>query len=423
MKTAVIGAGIVGVTTAYELALLGHEVSVFERQGTVAADGSFGNAGVVNPGHVLPWAVPGLAKSLLRAWLSADAPLKLSSSQALRHASWLWRSCRAGDAHTSVQNQRALRNLAQFSRDRLLALTRELHLDFDQMPGYLILLRTERELQALNPHLALLRDMGVALTLVDAARCRQLEPALNASTTLHAAVHIPHDGVGNCRQFAHLLKAQAQSLGATFHFGSGVQKLAAGARPSVLMADGSNPSFDAVVLCTGAHANTLLAGLGAKLPMVSVHGYSVTAPFRHFDEHGQPGPHAALLDEQQGVTLSRLGQRMRVSGAFEFGGDATQMAPAALARLYRVLDDWFPGAAVVREAQHWKGACATLPDGPPVLGESGAAGIWLNLGHGAHGWTLACGSARVLAERISGRPAPLDVARFGAARFGAARFR
>jgi D-amino-acid dehydrogenase len=416
MKIAVIGAGIVGVTTAYELALLGHGVSVFERQGTVASDGSFANAGVVNPGHVMPWAVPGMAKDLWRAFLGANAALSLTASQALRHAPWLLRSWRASEPAVAAQNQRALRQLALFSRDRLLELTRKLHLDFDQMPGYLILLRTEADLNAMSGQLALLRDMGVAHHVIDAARCRQLEPALHAPTALHAAVHIPHDGVGNCRQFAHLLKAQAQSLGATFHFGSAVRKLIAGAQPGIVKTDGSTQNFDAVVVCTGAAANGLLAGLGAKLPLVSVHGYSVTAPFRHFDEHGQPGPHAALLDEQQGITLSRLGQRMRVAGAYEIGGDPAHMAPAAIARLYRVLDDWFPGAALVREAQHWKGACATLPDGPPVLGESGAPGIWLNLGHGAHGWTLACGSARVLAERISGRPAPLDVARMGIGR-------
>jgi D-amino-acid dehydrogenase len=416
MKIAVIGAGIVGVTTAYELALLGHAVSVFERQGTVASDGSFANAGVVNPGHVMPWAVPGVAKDFWRAFLGANAALSLTASQALRHAPWLWRTWRASEPTTAAQNQRALRQLALFSRDRLLELTRNLQLDFDQMPGYLILLRTEADLKALAGQLALLREMGVAHDVIDAARCRQLEPALHAPTALHAAVHIPHDGVGNCRQFAHLLKAQAQSHGATFHFGSAVRKLVAGAQPSIVKADGSTQNFDAVVVCTGAAANGLLVGLGAKLPLVSVHGYSVTAPFRHFDEHGQPGPHAALLDEQQGITLSRLGQRMRVAGAYEIGGDPAHMAPAAIARLYRVLDDWFPGAALVREAQHWKGACATLPDGPPVLGESGAAGIWLNLGHGAHGWTLACGSARVLAERISGRAAPLDVARMGISR-------
>nr|MBP6765622.1 FAD-dependent oxidoreductase [Rubrivivax sp.] len=123
-----------------------------------------------------------------------------------------------------------------------------------------------------------------------------------------------------------------------------------------------------------------------------------------------------VLDDKHRVTISRLGQRVRVAGGAELGGPPTRQRMAALRTLYRVLDDWFPGAALAREAQHWKGARPMLPDGPPVLGASGAPGVWLNLGHGASGWTLACGSARVLAEAIAGREAPLDVSRLGLAR-------
>jgi D-amino-acid dehydrogenase len=115
------------------------------------------------------------------------------------------------------------------------------------------------------------------------------------------------------------------------------------------------------------------------------------------------------MDERYKVAISRLGRRIRVAGSAEIGGHLDYLAEAPLRTLYRVLDDWFPGAVIARDAQHWKGARPMLPDGPPVLGESGAAGVWLNLGHGSSGWALACGSARVLAERMSGREAPLDM--------------
>jgi D-amino-acid dehydrogenase len=140
-----------------------------------------------------------------------------------------------------------------------------------------------------------------------------------------------------------------------------------------------------------------------------VYGYSVTAPLRHDDQHLHYEPRAALMDERYKVAISRLGQRIRVSGMAELGGHLDDMPAAPLRTLYRTLDDWFPGAASTREAQHWKGARPMLPDGPPVLGASGAPGVWLNLGHGGSGWALACGSARVLAEQISGREAPLDI--------------
>jgi D-amino-acid dehydrogenase len=126
-----------------------------------------------------------------------------------------------------------------------------------------------------------------------------------------------------------------------------------------------------------------------------------------------PGPRTALMDERYKVAISRLGQRVRVAGGAEIGGHTLKHSAAALATLYKVLDDWFPGAALVREAQHWKGARPMLPDGPPVLGASPAPGVWLNLGHGSSGWTLACGSACVLADLVSGRRPPIDLSRLG----------
>jgi D-amino-acid dehydrogenase len=417
MKVAVIGAGIVGICTAFELASLGHQVSVFERQGSVASEGSFANAGVIKPSLALPWARPGLGHKLAQALFSADAQIQLTSKTVLRHWPWLLRSWRSSRSPELASNHRALRDLALFSRDRLLALTRNLRLDYEQMPGHLILLRGASDLAAAQPGLALLRELGVAHDVIDPNRCRHFEPALQEGTPLHAAIHFAQDGVGNCRQFAQLLKAQTQDLGATFHFGAQVRKLAPGAQPGLVLADGKSEAFDAIVVCAGVQANTLLARLGAKLPLLPVHSYSVTAPLRHFDGHASPGPRAALHDERFGVTISRLGLRVRVSGGFEIAGGQEQMAEPTLSRLYRVLDDWFPSAALTREAQHWKGAQPVLPDGLPVLGESGAPGIWLNLGHGGNGWTLACGSARVLAECISGRAAPVDTARLTLARW------
>jgi D-amino-acid dehydrogenase len=416
MKVAVIGAGIIGVTTAFELATQGHAVSVYEQQGSVAADASFAHSGLIHAGHIQPWPQPGLTGRLLYGLVGRDPALPLRASTALRHLPWLWRSTRSSQPAAFQTGHRALHALAQFSRDHLLALTRRLNLDYEQMPGYLILLRHGRDLAAAQPTLARWRDLGVPHDLLDAAHCRHFEPALDAGAHLHAGVHLSQDGVGNCRQFAQVMKAQAQALGVTFHFGARVAQLLPGSPASLVLADGSRPAFDAVVVCTGAAANALLVRVGAKLPLLAMYGYSVTAPLRHFDGHASPGPRAALHDAQLGVTISRLGQRVRVSGGAEIAGSATHMASGTLSRLYQVLDHWFPAAAATREAQAWKGAQPMLPDGLPVLGESGAAGVWLNVGHGSSGWTLACGSARVIAERLSGRRAPLDVSGFAVSR-------
>ena len=416
MRVAVVGAGIVGVTSAYELAALGLEVTVFERRGSVAAESSFANAGVVAPGYVTPWAAPGMPWQVLRRLFGADAPVRLAGLGALAQAPWIWRWWRACHPQVHAANRAAMQRLAHFSRERLLELTRTLHLDYDQMPGYLVLLRTERDLALAQHGLGLLREWGVTHHVVDAERCRVIEPGLHPDTALHAAIQLPQDGVGNCRHFAHLLKAEAMRLGARFRFNADVRAMTPGMQPEITTGDGRKHTFDAVVVCAGAQANDLLASIGLKLPLAPIHGYSVTAPLRHVDGHPQPGPRAALMDERYKVAISRLGQRIRVAGGAEIGGRLDRLDPAPLATLYRVLDDWFPGAAVTRDAQHWKGARPTLPDGPPVLGESGAPGVWLNLGHGSSGWALACGSARVLAERLAGREAPLDTSGLTVAR-------
>jgi D-amino-acid dehydrogenase len=412
LRIAVIGAGIVGVTTAYELVAAGHEVTVFERRGSVASETSFANAGVVAPGYVTPWAAPGMPWKVMRHLLGRHAPVRLHGLGAWAQLPWIWRWWRACRPAIYATNRAAMQRLARFSQERLNELTQALQLDYEQRRGYLVLLRGERELAMARGGLKLLAEVGVAFELLDAERTRALEPGLNRETALRAAIHLPNDGVGNCRHFAHLLKAEAQRQGARFRFDETVLKVVAGHAPAVLTA-AAEERFDGVVLCSGVESNTLLRPLGLKLPLLPVYGYSVTAPLRHVDGHPDLGPRAALMDEKYKVAVSRLGQRVRVAGSAELGGSPTRFNGSALKTLYRVLDDWFPGAAVQPQAQAWKGARPMLPDGPPVLGASGAAGVWLNLGHGSSGWALACGSARVLAEQIGGRPAPIDLTALG----------
>jgi D-amino-acid dehydrogenase len=278
----------------------------------------------------------------------------------------------------------------------------------------------------------------------DAAGCASIEPALHANTPLHAGIHLPDDEIGNCRQFAHLLRGEAQSRGVRFRFHAEVERIVPGRAPQLVLQpaagdetgplttiDSSRTGFvptqpmvlppatetvDAVVVCAALGSHALLAPHGLRLPMTPVYGYSVTAPLREQDPHAERGPRSGVMDERYKVAISRLGSRIRVAGSAELGGMLTQHNSAALDTLYKVLDDWFPGAARLTQAQPWKGARPMLPDGPPVLGRSGIEGVWLNLGHGSSGWALACGSARVVADAMASRPPPVDTAVFGVER-------
>ena len=430
MRIAVIGAGIVGVTTAYELARDGHAVTVFERRSSVAEETSFANAGVVAPGYVTPWAAPGMPAKVLRHLLSRHAPVRLAWPMAPGQLRWLWRWWRACRAPVFAANRAQMYQLARYSQQRLHTLSQDLQLQHEQASGYLVLLRSAQALHSARAGLKLMADLGVDFHLVDAARARGIEPGLNPATALHAAVHLPADEVGNCRLFAQAMRAQAQRLGAVFQFQHTVLGLtpgvSAGSTPGSLTVVQHRPtgstgapqaqSFDAVVVCAALGSTALLRPLGLRLPLLAVHGYALTAPLRVVEGHPALGPHAGVMDEKYKVAISRLGQRVRVAGRAELGGRPDSMNPANLQTLHKVLDDWYPGCAQLAQAQRWKGARPMLPDGPPVLGASGAPGVWLNLGHGSSGWALACGSARVLADQIAGQPPAIDVSGFNLAR-------
>lgn len=432
MKIAVIGAGIVGVTTAYELATDGHEVTVLERRASVASETSFANAGIIAPGYVTPWAAPGMPGKVAKGLFSAHAAVRLAAPPGPAMAGWLWRWWRACDKARYEANRRRMHRLAHYSRARLREVAKHLSLDYEQAQGFMVLLRGARELALARPGLALLAELGVPFHLIDADKARALEPGLNAEMELRAAVHLPGDEVGNCRQFAHLLRHEAQKLGVQFRFQRVVQAIVPGAQPQVrhvgepddapmtgfvpeAEAAGvlETEAFDAVVVCAANDSAPLLAPLGVKLPLQAVYGYSITAPIRIREGYPEIGPKAGLMDERYKVAISRLGQRLRVAGSAEIGGRLDDLREKPLATLYKVLDDWFPGAARISQVQQWKGARPMLPDGPPVLGESGAAGVWLNLGHGSSGWALACGSARVLADRLVRREAAIDLEGLG----------
>ncbi len=414
MNIAIIGAGIVGITTAYELAADGHQVTVFERQSTAAAETSFANAGVVAPGYVTPWAAPGMPGKVARYLLRRHAPIKLGLPLRPHELAWMWHWFKACKLEVYLANRARMQRLAFYSRDRLHTITQALRLEYDRSDGYTVLLRSAQDAAMVEPGLQVLRDAGVRFERLDAEATRRVEPALNADMRFHGAIHLPDDEVGNCRQFGMLLKNEAQRLGVHFVFGTSIDAIQPGPPVQLRLAgSGAVHAFDALVCCAGLASTQLLKPLGLALPMAAVHGYSITAAIR------EPlnAPRSAVMDERYKVAISRLGQRVRVAGSAEIGGPAERQRDTSIQTLYKVLHDWFPGAAhMASGVQVWKGARPMMADGPPVLGASGVNGIWLNTGHGSSGWALSCGSARVLADQIAGRTPEIDTEGLGIAR-------
>jgi D-amino-acid dehydrogenase len=440
MRIAVIGAGIVGVTTAYELAQDGHEVAVFERNGSVAAGASFAHAGIVAPACVLPWTLSGKPRG-------GQWPVQLDTWSERARLAWAWKEWRSRGASIERAPMLALHQLAAFSQRRLHELRRHLRLDYERSEGLLMLLRTADELAQVQPMLAKLGGLGIKHSALDADGCRKAEPGLNVEAPLHAGIYLPDAEIGNCRQFANLLRAAAQRLGVRFRYHTDVRQITPGPQPQVtrlyappedkpaassthdprdddegaptqpMAFEAVTERFDAVVVCAALGAGPLIAPLGLALPMAAVYGYSITAPMRRDEQHPELGPRAGVIDQHRQVAITRIGARIRVSGTSELGGTPTQHNPAALDALYKVVHDWFPGVARLAHALPWKGLRPTLPDGRPAVGPSPAPGVWLNLGHGAHGFALACGSARMLADLLAGREPAVVVDPFSPLRF------
>lgn len=422
MKIAIVGAGVIGVTTAFELACDGHEVTVFERNSSVAVESSFANAGILAPGYVAPLAMPGVPAQVLKQLFSRHAPVKIKLPLTRAELAWIGHWHRACKLDTYLSTRSRMQALASYSHDRLHAITEHLALEYEHNEGLLVLLRSEKDAKLIQPSLQMMHESGLPFQTISVSEARLIEPALNPDNDFFGAVHMPGDAVGNCREFTLLLKSEAQELGVKFELNANVTSISYSNGATLNIANEDHPRhFDAIVMCAGMASAELLKPilkpLRRRLPLIPVYGYSISAAIR------EPlnAPRSAVIDERCKVAISRLGNRVRVAGSFEIGGSLNNKQVSAISTLYKVMQDWFPGAAHISSmgasVTEWKGTRPMLPDGSPVIGASGIPNIWLNLGHGDSGWALSCGSARVLADLIAKRQPDVDVSGMSIERF------
>ncbi|MBV8632952.1 MAG: D-amino acid dehydrogenase [Burkholderiaceae bacterium] len=413
MQVAVIGGGVMGVCTAYFLADAGHAVSVFERHGNVAEQASFGNAGIVAPAFATPWAVPGAPRKLFAALFKSSSPYMLKSR--LDPAMWRWLSRWASESELQRfrRNRQRMQRIAHYSRSVLQQVRDYEKFDYEQTSGYLQLFRSERDLALAQPLLDLMMEQGVPHQVLDAEGARVIEPGLSEHAPLAGAWHFNDDATGNCALFTKQLKQAAQANGVDFQFGCTVKAIEAHGRRVGLQIDRDLIHADAVVIAAGIDSTALLAPLGISVPLYPVKGYAATAPIKDF-EHA---PLSAAFDDANKVSIARMGNRVRLAGLAEFGARDNELNEISLRKLVEIGEDWFPHAANYSGAQYWCGMRPMLPDGPPLVGASGVPGVYLNLGHGATGWTMAAGSGKLVADLVTGREPDIDTEGLNATRF------
>ena len=405
MQVAVIGAGVVGVCTAYFLAEAGHEVVVMERRNNIAEEASFGDAGILAADAVAPWAAPGMPKSLFSLLMKPESPLFLNRTWDPALWSWMRRWAKECDIERYRHNRRLMHRVAAYSQEVMQYLRDRHQLDYEQTTGYLQVYRTERELQQAKAAFDFLTESGIRHDILAMEDVRLLEPALNSSARLAGGLHLPQAESGNCPLFARQIRQLAQAMGVEFHFGCDVKAIHQSYRGVLMQVDDLNLSADAVVLATGADSAALLAPLGMRLPTQPVRYYAATATIRNFESV----PLNALMDETYKTSIARMGNRIRIAGTAELGARTATQREAALNTLLKVAYDWFPDACHYNAATFWSGNSLMLPDGVPLIGSTSIRNVFLNIGHGAAGWAMAAGAGKLAADIVSERATDIAV--------------
>ncbi|MBN3531113.1 FAD-dependent oxidoreductase [Burkholderia cenocepacia] len=413
MDVIVIGGGISGVATAYQLRAAGHRVCVVERHATVAQGATYGDGGALLPSPLDVWFGP----TFMRQRQPRDSGIvyKPGFNGGVRRFVKQLGTLREPDAFAAQYAR--LRPLIDASRDALADIDARLELEFEQKPGILHVVRDPRDWDALQPALDLLRTLDQPYRTLTADECAALEPSVPAEPGFAGGVLLETERTGNCPLFAKLIKQTLDEHGVQFRFGADVAaiRVDSGRAAVELVPPGNRRaaqarevdviSADAIVVAAGAGSLPLLERLGWRLPLHPARVHTLTAPVA-YEEHS---PHLCVVDSIKRISITRTHQRLRVGGAAVLQSVADTAKPlaeplseAALALLGQAVHDWVPGAAKISAALPWRGMQLLSPDGLPVVGPTPHPRVFVNFGHGPAGWGLACGSAKVVTDYLGG---------------------
>lgn len=404
MHVMVLGAGVVGVTTAWFLRRQGHDVTVVDRQSKAGLETSYANGGQVSVSHAEPWANPSAPLKVLRWLARPDAPLLFRPR--MDPAQWRWglaflRECTAARAAFNI---RQMVNLGTYSRAQLQEVRKDTGIEYDHLTkGILHFYTNPSEFDAALEPARLMRDLGCDRQVIDAARAVELEPALAPiRERIAGATYTSEDESGDARKFTQGLAEKAEKAGVAFSYGTdvlgfertrdrilGVQTLQAGKHETL--------RADAYVLCLGSFSAILARRLGLFLNIYPAKGYSITVPVKNADA----AFNVSLTDDEYKLVYSRLGDRIRVAGTAELNGYSRNLDYTRCRAIVRRTAEIMPEAAHWDQAEFWSGLRPATPSNVPYIGKSHFGNLYLNTGHGTLGWTHSCGSAAAITDIIS----------------------
>ncbi len=423
MRAIVLGSGVIGVTSAYYLAKQGFKVTVIDRQPSAALETSFANAGQISPGYSTPWGAPGIPLKALKWMFSKHAPLAIRPDGSFFQLQWLAMMLRNCTAERYELNKERMLRLAQYSRDCLIDLRSETGIKYEgRQSGTLQVFRTQKQLDAIAKDVAILMQAGVPFELLGSSELASREPALaSVSHKLVGGLRLPGDETGDCQLFTTRLAEKASRLGVQFRYGQQLQSIqnAAGRISSVTISDGQKTEVlkaQHFVMALGSYSRQMAATLGLKIPVYPLKGYSLTVPIIDADR----APVSTVMDETYKIAMTRFDKRIRVGGMAEVAGFDTSLNPRRRETLEMVVNDLFPGAGDLQQASFWTGLRPMTPDGTPIVGATPIRNLWMNTGHGTLGWTMACGSASLLADLMASRQPAINPGGLGMDRYESA---
>ena len=411
MKVLVIGAGVVGVTTAYYLAKSGHQVTVVEKESEAAALASGANAGLIAAGHSFSWASPSAPRELLRSLTVEDTALRVNPFKAPGMAMWGLKFLRECTAERAVKNTLIKLRLAQYSQRQLDQISADERIDYDDIhDGILYLYRDPKRFEEGIRKMKLVQEHGQKQDVLDAEGVVEVEPALApVKDKLAGAVYGVTDSSGDCVKFTRAVQAASERMDSRFIFGTGVRKLIArgGKVQSAMLEDGESIGADVFVVAAGVHSPKIARTVGTRLPIAPAKGYSATFPIK---SNGGRLVRVGGVDEQLLVAWCRMGDRLRMTSSAEFTGYETNYTDRDLRMIRKVASDLLPDVAEYDKGTYRACNRPTTPDGPPILGTANHSNLFFNSGHGHMGFTMACGSSRIVADLIDGRQPEIPIA-------------
>lgn len=398
MRVIVLGSGVIGVASAYYLAQQGATVTVLDRQSGPAEETSFGNAGQISPGYSTPWAAPGIPFKAVKWMFQHHAPLAINIDGSMWQLNWMAQMLKNCNPNSYAINKERMTRVAEYSRDCLRELRKETGISYEhRSKGTLQVFRNEAQLDAVQRDIQVLKECGVDYELLLKDELAKVEPALeHAKDKLVGGLHLPNDETGDCYMFTNALADLAKGLGVDFKFNQNVEKLVVeGDEIKGVVVDGQVLTADRYVLAFGSYSRDFLKPLNLNLPVYPVKGYSLTIPI----VDPAFAPQSTVLDETYKIAITRFDQRIRVGGMAELSGFNHGLNSNRRATLEMVTQDLFPGGDLA-QASFWTGLRPMTPDSTPIIGATGYKNLFLNTGHGTLGWTMACGSGKLISDLV-----------------------